>query len=368
LKETKTDIAKTDLLIIGAGPAGLGAAIYAARSALDFKIVERFMAGGQIIITEYIENYPGFKDDISGYDLMQNIIEHCRKFNVKVEENFSVESVELNSSGVYSNKNNSSGSKNDEKNGNNNNGSINVGNISSSDSSNKNNEDKNTVKKSDTSKDYKFLVKGQGAVIIARSLIIATGASPKRLFVEGESEFIGKGISFCATCDGALYRDGEVMVVGGGNTAIQEALFLTKFAKIVYIVHRRDELRAVKLLQNRAFENLKINFIWDSVIEKFSGKERLDEVFIKNLKTGIGFSKKIDGVFEYIGIKPNSELVRGIVELDIDGFIITDSQMQTSIAGLFAAGDVRNTALRQVITAVADGAVAATHADKFLNN
>jgi len=368
LKETKTDIAKTDLLIIGAGPAGLGAAIYAARLALDFKIVEKFMAGGQIITTEYIENYPGFKDNISGYDLMQNIIEHCRKFNVTVEENFSVESVEFNSSGMNSNKDNRSGSINDEKNGNISNGSINVDNISSSDSNNKNNEDKNTVKKSDISKNYKFLVKGQGAVIIAKSLIIATGTSPKRLFVEGESEFIGKGISYCATCDGALYRDREVMVVGGGNTAVQEALFLTKFARIVYIVHRRGELRAVKLLQKRAFENPKIKFIWDSVIEKFSGRDRLGEVLIKNVKTGKEYSKKIDGVFEYIGIKPNSELVRGIVELDIDGFIITDSQMQTSIAGLFAAGDVRNTALRQVITAVADGAVAATHADKFLNN
>ncbi|MBM3708246.1 MAG: thioredoxin-disulfide reductase, partial [Actinobacteria bacterium] len=144
--------------------------------------------------------------------------------------------------------------------------------------------------------------------------------------------------------------------------------FLTKFARIVYIVHRRGELRAVKLLQKRAFENPKIKFIWDSVIEKFSGRDRLGEVLIKNVKTGKEYSKKIDGVFEYIGINPNSELVKDIIELDSGGFIVTDTQMQTSMPGLFAAGDVRNTALRQVITAVADGAVAATHADKFLNN
>jgi len=342
----KTDLVKTDLLIIGAGPAGLGAAIYAARSALDFKIVEKFMAGGQIVTTEYIENYPGFREDISGYDLMQNIIEHCRKFNITVEENFSVESVEFNSRRMYRNKDNSSGS----------------------DSNKKNNGDKNTLEKSDISRDYKFLVRGQNTAILAKSLIIATGTSPKKLNIEGEDRFIGKGISFCATCDGALYSDKDVMVVGGGNTAIQEALFLTKFAKIVYIVHRRDELRAVKLLQKRAFENSKIEFIWDSTIEKFTGKEKIDGAVIRNVKTGKKYNKKIDGVFEYIGIKPNNEPVKDFVELDTNGFIITDFRMQTSLPGLFAAGDVRNTALRQVITAVADGAVAATYADKFLNN
>jgi len=368
LKEIKIGLVKTDLLIIGAGPAGLGAAIYAARSALDFKIVEKFMAGGQIVTTEYIENYPGFKEDISGYDLMQNIIEHCRKFNITVEENFSVESVEFNRRRMYGNKDNSSGSKNDEKNGKISNESNNAGNISGSDSNKKNNGDKNTLKKSDISRDYQFLVRGQNAAILAKSLIIATGTSPKKLSIEGEGKFIGKGISFCATCDGALYSNKEVMVIGGGNTAIQEALFLTKFAKIVYIVHRRDELRAVKLLQRRAFENSKIEFIWDSIIEKFTGKERLDGVIIKNVKTGEKYDKKIDGIFEYIGIKPNNELVKDFIELDTDGFIITDFRMQTSLPGLFAAGDVRNTALRQVITAVADGAVAATYADKFLNN
>jgi thioredoxin reductase (NADPH) len=308
---------KTDLIIIGAGPAGLGAAIYAARSALKFSIFDRVMAGGQIITTEYIENYPGFREDISGFDLMQNIIEHCKKFGIVPEEYKQIDSLKLQEESGFSK--------------------------------------------------YKFKCTGEDLEAIAKAVIIATGARPTRLYVEGESEYTGKGISYCATCDGALYYDKEVIVAGGGNAAIQEALFLTKFAKKVYVVHRRNELRAVKTLQNRAFENGKIEFIWDSVIEKFSGAERLEEVLIKNVKNGRRTKKKIDGVFEYIGIKANSQLVEGIAELDENGFIITDSSMSTAQKGLFAAGDVRNTRLRQVITAVADGAIAATFADKHLD-
>ncbi len=314
---------KTDLLIIGAGPAGLGAAIYAVRSALDFMLVEKFMAGGQIVTTEHIENYPGFKDDTSGFDLIQNIIGHCRKFGIKIEEIICIDSIEIKKISGRRQKNN----------------------------------DK-----------YIFSCRGEEITIEAYSLIIATGASPKRLFVKGENEFIGKGISYCATCDGALYRDKEVMVVGGGNTAIQEALFLTKFAKKVHIIHRRDELRAVKLLQNRAFENKKIDFIWDSIIEGFEGDESLKSVTIKNVKDRTTTKMQIDGVFEYIGIKPNSDIVKGIVELDDGGFIKTGSNMETNVEGIFAAGDVRNTPLRQVITAVSDGAIAATYADLYLND
>ncbi len=318
---------KTDLLIIGAGPAGLAAAIYAARSALDFKIVDKLMAGGQIINTEFIENYPGFKENISGFDLMQNMVEHCKKFGIDIEEYNSINKI-----AIYE--------KPDEYKQNN----------------------KRCIKP------YKFMCHTDNESIISRALIIATGASSKRLHVEGESEYIGKGISFCATCDGALYKDREVMVMGGGNTAIQEALFLTKFAKKVYIIHRRDELRAVKLLQNRAFEDKKIEFLYSSVIEKFIGKERLEEVLIKNLKNQTKYTKKIDGVFEYIGINPNSELVKDLVKLDEGGFVITGPNMETTYEGIFAAGDVRNTPLRQVITATSDGAVAANFADKYIND
>jgi len=309
---------KTDLLIIGAGPGGLSAALNARRAGLDFEIVEKKMAGGQIINTESVENYPGFKDDISGYELAQNLLEHCRRFDIEVREYFAVNSIE----------------------------SV------------------NTRKKD---KSYHFKCPGDEKLIWTNSVIIATGASPDRLNVKGESGLIGKGISFCATCDGALYRDREVAVVGGGDKAIDEAIFLTKFAKKVYIIHRRNELRAVEILKDRVFKNKKIEFLWDSVVEKFIGKNKLEGILIRNKKENKTYKLKVDGVFEYIGWKPNSKLVKDLVKLDKKGFIITNSQMETSLPGIFAVGDVRNTPLRQVITAVADGAVAAMYVDRFLS-
>ena len=308
---------KTDLLIIGAGPGGLGAALYAKRAGLNFEIVEKNMAGGQIINTEFIENYPGFKEDISGYELSQNLVEHCTKFNIKIREYFPVNSIEL--ADTRSN-----------------------------------------------DKSYHFKCLGDDNLILTNSIIIAAGASLKRLKVEGESGLIGKGISFCATCDGALYQGKEVAVIGGGNTAIDEALFLTKFVKKVYLIHRRDELRAVKILQERAFENKKIKILWNSVVEKFIGKDRLEEIIIRNKKENKKYKLKIDGVFEYVGWKPNSEMVKDLVKLDDKKFIITNSNMETSATGIFAVGDIRNTPLRQVITAVADGAIAAIYVDRFL--
>lgn len=310
---------KTDLLIIGAGPGGLSAALYARRAGLDFEIVEKKMAGGQIINTESVENYPGFKDNISGYELAQNLLEHCKKFDIEVREYFAVNSIE-------------------------------------------------SVKTTKKDKFYHFKCLGDEKLIWTNSVIMATGASPDRLNVEGESGLIGKGISFCATCDGALYRDREVAVVGGGDTAIDEAIFLTKFAKKVYIIHRRNELRAVEILKDRVFKNKKIEFLWDSVVEKFIGKDRLEEVLIRNKKEDKTYKIKVDGVFEYIGWKPNSELVKDLVELDEKNFIITNFKMETSLPGIFAVGDVRNTPLRQVITAVADGAIAAIYVDRFLQS
>jgi thioredoxin reductase (NADPH) len=322
---------KVDLLIIGAGPAGLGSALYAVRAGLDCKIVDKRMAGGQIINTEFIENYPGFKDNISGYDFIQNLVEHCKKFNINIDEYFDINSIEL---------------------------------VSNANSFGKN---QNSLNYKEL-RPYKFNCYGDDAEILSRALIVATGASPSKLSVEGEDELIGKGISFCATCDGALYRDREVVVVGGGDMAIEEAIFLTKFAKKVYIIHRRDELRAVKILQDRVFKNKKIEILWDSVIEKFSGEERLKEITIKNKKRNQSYNKKIDGVFEFVGIKPNSDFVKSMVKMDNRGFIITDYNMETSTCGLFAVGDIRSKPLRQVVTAVADGATAAMSANKYLNN
>lgn len=308
---------KTDLVIIGAGPGGLSAALYARRAGLDFEIVERVMAGGQIINTSSIENYPGFKENITGYELAQNLVEHCRRFDIRVWDYFPINSI---------------GKNNDTEKG----------------------------------KSYGFKCQGDEKLISTNAVIIATGASPGRLGVAGEDEFIGRGISFCGTCDGVLYRDKEVAVVGGGDTAIEEAIFLAKFAKKVYIIHRRNELRAAEILKERAFGNKKIEFLWCCVIEKFLGKDKLEKILLRNKNEDKTHEMKIDGVFEYVGWKPNSGLVKDLVNLDERGFIITNFKMETSMPGIFAIGDVRNTPLRQVVTAVADGAVAAIYADRFL--
>lgn len=312
-------VIKKDLLIIGAGPGGLGASLYAVRSGLDFEIVDKNAVGGQIIYTGMIENYPGFKEDLSGYEFVQNLVEHCRKFNIEVKEYFPINSIEQ-------------------------------------------------VNPGEKSMPYNFKCLGDDKLIWTNSVVMATGVKSNSLGIDGEKDLIGKGISFCATCDGALYRDREVAVVGGGDTAIDEAIFLTKFAKKVYLIHRRDQLRAVKILQERAFKNKKIEILWDSVIEKFIGREKLEGVLIRNKKENKTFELAVEGVFEYVGWKPNSELVKDLVEIDDKGFIITNSKMETSLPGIFAAGDVRNTPLRQVITAVADGAVAVMYVDKFLED
>jgi thioredoxin reductase (NADPH) len=307
---------RTDLLIIGAGPGGLGAALYARRAGLDFLIVEENMAGGQIINTDLVENYPGFKDSISGFELAQSLAEHCRSFNIDILEYHPIESVEKISHEVEGKK-------------------------------------------------YIFKCTGPKKVISTRAIIIATGAKPDRLNVKGEAGLLGKGISFCATCDGALYRDREVAVVGGGDTAVEEALFLTNLVKKVYLIHRRDELRACDMLQCRAKENKKVEFIWSSVVEEFIGDEKLEAIIIKNKNDGSIRKLEIDAVFEYVGLQPNSEAIKDLVNTDERGFIITDTAMKTSHAGIYAIGDVRITPLRQVITAVSDGAVASMYVDKY---
>jgi len=304
-----------ELLIIGAGPAGLAAAIYAYRSGINFSITDKYMAGGQIITTDEVDNYPGFYDNISGFDLMQNIISHVKKFGVEILEFCEVSDIKIN---------------------------------------------KNIKKRIIcSSENYQFCV---------RSIILATGASPKKLGAEGENELIGKGISFCATCDGALYKDRTVAVIGGGNAAIEEALFLTKFADKVYLIHRRDELRASKIIQEKGFANSKINFMLNTKVVKFNGKDKLEEIIVRDNGNGEIKVLKTDGVFEYVGINPNSELLRGLVDFDEYGYVVTDKNLQTSVKGIFAAGDVRNTPLKQVITAAADGAVAAMSVEKYLTD
>ncbi|MDX9964511.1 thioredoxin-disulfide reductase [Desulfobacter postgatei] len=299
-----------DLVIIGAGPAGLTAGLYAARARMNVLLIEKAVPGGQILVTDWIENYPGFPEGISGYDLAEKIKEQALTLGLNIET-AEVQGLDL----------------------------------------------------SGTIKEVIFKEKR----IKTKSLIIASGASPKKPGI-GEEKFMGKGVSFCATCDGPFFRDKVVVAVGGGDTAIQESIFLTKFAKKVYVVHRRDELRATKILQERAFANDKIEFLWDSVVTGMDGFFGVEKVHVKNLKTGNESQIEANGCFIWIGILPNTEFIKGDVKTDESGFIVVDTKMQTNVPGVFAIGDVRDTPLRQIATAVGDGAVAAVSAEHYIEN
>ncbi|SHF49979.1 thioredoxin reductase (NADPH) [Desulfofundulus australicus DSM 11792] len=298
-----------DVVIIGGGPAGLTAGIYAARAKLKTLLIERGMTGGLAATTELIENYPGFSEGIGGPELMSRMEAQARRFGLEI----------LNS---------------------------NV----------------ETLQKENLS----FIIKTEDTELLTRTVIIATGAQPQRLNVKGEETFHGRGVSYCATCDGAFFKGKHVAVVGGGDAAVEEAMFLTRFAQKVFIIHRRGELRATKIVQERARQNPRLEFIWHSIVEEITGKETVNGVRIKDVRTGQMKELAVDGVFIYIGYIPNSSLVKELVKLDEQGYIITDTNMQTSCPGIFAAGDVRQKSLRQVVTAVADGAIAAVSAEKYL--
>lgn len=298
-----------DTVILGGGPAGLSAAIYASRGAISTALIDISMMGGQPSNYLELENYPGFPI-IGGYDLMEKFEEHADKFGV---QKFPMQEI----------------------------------------------------KKIDLISNPKVILTKE-AEFKAKSVIIATGAQPMKLGVPGEKEFVGRGVSYCAVCDGAFYRDKVVAVVGGGNAAVEEAMYLTKFATKVYLVHRRNELRADKIVQERAFKNEKIEFVWDSVVKEIQGDDLVKSVVLENVKTKDISNLSVDGVFPYIGMVPNVENLTGQIEQDAGGFILTDETMKTSIDGVFAIGDVRKTPLRQVITAAADGAVGAVYAVKYL--
>jgi len=300
-----------ELVIIGGGPAGLTAGLYAARGGLNVILIEKIVPGGQIIITDWIENYPGFPEGLSGPDLVQKMTEQVKRFDLSIESN-EVISVDFSE----------------------------------------------PVKK----------ITLNDRTLTSHAIIIATGASPKKLGVPGEETFYGKGISSCATCDGPFFKEGIVAAVGGGDTAVQESLFLTKFAKKVYLIHRRDKLRAAAILQKRALANEKIEMIWDSVLTDISGLTHVENITVKNVKTGDKTQFSVDGCFIWIGTIPNAQFLGNSVKLDEYGFIIADLNMETSVPGVFAAGDVRNTPLRQVVTAVGDGAIAAISAENYIEN
>ena len=298
-----------DTVILGGGPAGLSAAIYASRGAISTALIDTSMMGGQPSNYLELENYPGFPI-VGGYDLMEKFEEHADKFGVQKYPMQEIERIDLVSN-----------------------------------------------PKIILTKEFEFQ---------AKSVIIATGAQPMKLNIPGEKEFVGRGVSYCAVCDGAFYKDKTVAVIGGGNAAVEEAMYLTKFANKVYLIHRRDDLRADKIVQERAFKNDKIEFIWNSVAKEIQGDNLVHTLVLENVKTKELSNLNINGVFPYIGMVPNVENISGQVEQNAGGFIVTDEAMKTSVDGVFAVGDVRVTPLRQVITAAADGAVGAVYAVKYL--
>ena len=306
---TEKNILEYDVVILGGGPAGLSAAIYAARGAAKTAIIDISMLGGQPSNYLELENYPGF-GKIGGYDMMEKFEEHADMFNIDKYPMQEIQNIDLLS-------------------------------------------DVKTIETLDT-------------VYRTKTVIIATGAQARKLGIPGEKEFLGRGVSYCAVCDGAFYRDKVVAVVGGGNAAVEEGAYLTKFAKKVYIIHRRDTLRADKIAQERAFKNEKIEFVYDTIPLEIQGNDCVEKIVVKNVKTGETSEIKVDGVFPYIGFTPNIDYINAQVEQDEAGFIVTDETMQTSVKGVFAVGDVRTTPLRQVITAAADGAVAGCYAVKYL--
>lgn len=300
-----------DTLIIGSGPAGMTAALYAARSNLKVGIIEQGAPGGQMNNTSEIENYPGY-DNISGPELSMKMYEPLEKFSVEH---------------IYG-----------------------------------------IVQKVEDAGEVKRVITDD-STYEAKTVIIATGAKYKLLNVKGEDEFTSRGVSYCAVCDGAFFRNQNLLVVGGGDSAVEEAIYLTQFAKSVTIVHRRDELRAQKILQDRAFANNKISFIWDSVVEEIQGNNiKVSNVLIKNVKTGQITNHDFGGVFIYVGMIPVSSMVSDLGICDQDGWILTDDQMNTTRPGIFAIGDVRQKNLRQITTAVGEGAIAGQGVYHYIEN
>ena len=307
-----------DVIILGAGPAGLSAGLYAGRYKLSTLIIEKSQDGGQISITDEIENYPGqvIDTDESGSSLVARMTAQAAKFGCE-RASANIVSVELEG-------------------------------------------------------EVKKLTDANGNVYEGRTVIIASGAHPRPIGCKNESDYVGKGISFCATCDANFFEDLEVYVVGGGDSAVEEAIYLTKFARKVTIIHRRDALRAAKSIQEKAFANDKIEFMWDSVVEEVSGDEILSKMLVKNVKTGEITTIEADeedglfGLFGFLGLIPNTELFADSKLNMENGYIVTDEDMHTNIEGVYAAGDVRKKSLRQVVTAAADGAIASSQVEHYL--
>ncbi len=299
-----------DLIILGSGPAGLTAGLYAARARLDHLLIEKGAAGGQVLLTDWVDNYPGFPDGLSGFDLAEKMETHGRRFGLNT---------------LTAN-----------------------------------------VVSMDLTQPRKRLTTEDGEELSCNTLIICTGARPQLLGIPGEVEFTGKGVSYCATCDAPFYRDMHVAVVGGGNTAVQEAGHLTKFARRVTLIHRRDTLRATKIVQEKAFANDKIDFIWNSQITAIEGEKGVERIRLRDT-AGKESTLAVDGVFVLIGVIPNSEMLPLQLLQSKNGFIPTDSETRTAISGVMAAGDIRDKEVRQIVTGAGEGATAVLAAEHYLN-
>jgi thioredoxin reductase (NADPH) len=300
-----------DVIIIGGGPAGLTAGLYTSRAKLKTLLIEKGLPGGQVATTEFIENYPGFEEGITGAELANKMETQAKKFGLEI--------IQAPVQGIHP-----------------------------------------------QGKIKKIVVSENEQEYEAKSVIVATGAHSKLLNIEGENRYRGKGVSYCATCDGPFYKGETIAVIGGGDSACQEGVYLTRFAETVYIVHRRDELRAEKILQERALSHAKVKFIWDSVPIKIAGNDAVTALHIKNVKTKEESILDVSGVFIYIGYIPNTEFLKGLVTLDNESYITTDTKMRTSAPGIFAVGDVRANTIKQITTAVGDGAIAAISVEHYI--
>ncbi len=298
-----------DMVIIGGGPAGYTAALYAARAGFDTVVLERMSAGGQMALTGDIDNYPGFEEGVDGFTLGMKMQQGAERFGAKTEY-AEVESVDFSGQ----------------------------------------------IKK----------IKTNAGDFSAKTVVIASGANPRELGIAKEKELVGRGVHYCAHCDGRFYKDKTVIVVGGGNSAAADALYLSRLAKKVYLVHRRDTLRATKIYHEPLMKAENVEFLWNSTVSDFAAENRVTGVILKNVNTGNETEIDCDGVFVSIGRKPATEFLGGAVELDQSGYIVADESTKTSVPGVFAAGDVRTKSLRQVVTAVADGAAAVHHAEEYL--
>ncbi len=308
MREFRDDL--YDLAIIGAGPAGLSCAIYAGRAKLKTLVLEKSMPGGQLLLTEQIENYPGFSEPVSSQELAERFRKQAERFGAQfIEEEVMEISLKSNE---------------------------------------------------------KILTTAEERVYKTLSVVVATGAVYKELGVPGEEDFRGRGVSYCGTCDGPLFQGKDIVVVGGGNTALQETIFLSRFAKKITLIHRRDKLRGVKLLQDRIFALSNLEVKWNSVVTRINGKLKVEEVGIKNVKTEKEEYIPTEGVFIFVGIKPQTEFLSGFINLDENGFIVTDETLGASIKGIFACGDVRKDNLKQIVNACAEGARAAVAVEGYL--